>query len=84
MQSERRKRKKKSPATAQGQTLKAARNAACLSQRELARRAQITPQHLCYLERGWTGSGAVAQPSVRLLRRLAHVLGVPTSSLLAD
>ena len=84
MQSERRTRKKKAPATAQGQILMAARQAAHLTQRELARQVKITPQHLCYLERGWTGSGTVAQPSVRLLRRVARVLGVPASSLLAD
>jgi transcriptional regulator with XRE-family HTH domain len=48
-----------------------------LTQEELAKRAKITRSHLSLLE-----SGHRKNPSLEVLKRLAHALGVPAGELL--
>ena len=52
------------------------RDAQRISQRELAKRAGVTPVYVCQLE-----TGARRNPSLIVLRRLAKALGLPVSAL---
>lgn len=60
-----------------GFTLRAAREAAGLSQAELARAAGLPRQHVCDTEQGRRGV------SLARLERFAKALGVPVGDLLA-
>lgn len=60
-----------------GDFIKAQRRIADLSQRELARLADLSDAYLSQLERG------LHEPSVRVLNGLAHALNVPSEKLLA-
>jgi transcriptional regulator with XRE-family HTH domain len=48
-----------------------------LTQRDLARRAKVTPGYIAQLE-----MGARKNPSLAILKRLAKALGVPVTELL--
>ena len=61
-----------------GKNVRALREAAGLSQEELAFRAGMKRTYLSDLERG------VRNPTVRALGRLAEALSVPADRLLAD
>jgi transcriptional regulator with XRE-family HTH domain len=63
--------------TALGEFIKSQRRIADLSQRELARLADLSDAYLSQLERG------LHEPSVRVLNGLAQALNVPTDKLLA-
>jgi len=60
-----------------GDFIKSQRRIADLSQRELARLADLSDAYLSQLERG------LHEPSVRVLNGLAQALDVPTDKLLA-
>ncbi len=60
-----------------GDFIKSQRRIADLSQRELARLADLSDAYLSQLERG------LHEPSVRVLNGLAKALNVPTDKLLA-
>jgi len=60
-----------------GDFIKSQRRIADLSQRELARLADLSDAYLSQLERG------LHEPSVRVLNGLARALNVPTDKLLA-
>ena len=60
-----------------GEFIKSQRRIADLSQRELARLADLSDAYLSQLERG------LHEPSVRVLNGLARALDVPTDKLLA-
>lgn len=60
-----------------GDFIKAQRRIADLSQRELARLADLSDAYLSQLERG------LHEPSVRVLNGLAQALNVPSEKLLA-
>jgi transcriptional regulator with XRE-family HTH domain len=60
-----------------GEFIKSQRRIADLSQRELARLADLSDAYLSQLERG------LHEPSVRVLNGLAQALNVPTDKLLA-
>jgi len=60
-----------------GDFIKSQRRIADLSQRELARLADLSDAYLSQLERG------LHEPSVRVLNGLARALDVPTDKLLA-
>jgi len=60
-----------------GEFIKSQRRIADLSQRELARLADLSDAYLSQLERG------LHEPSVRVLNGLAQALDVPTDKLLA-
>ena len=60
-----------------GDFIKSQRRIADLSQRELARLADLSDAYLSQLERG------LHEPSVRVLNGLAQALNVPTDKLLA-
>ncbi len=60
-----------------GDFIKSQRRIADLSQRELARLADLSDAYLSQLERG------LHEPSVRVLNGLAHALNVPSDRLLA-
>lgn len=60
-----------------GEFIKSQRRIADLSQRELARLADLSDAYLSQLERG------LHEPSVRVLNGLARALNVPTDKLLA-
>lgn len=62
-----------------GDVLRNRREARGLTQAELARRAKITGEYVSMLE-----TGAKRNPSLAVLQRLAKVLGVSVSDLLAD
>jgi len=59
-----------------GDFIKSQRRIADLSQRELARLADLSDAYLSQLERG------LHEPSVRVLNGLAHALNVPNDKLL--
>jgi transcriptional regulator with XRE-family HTH domain len=59
-----------------GEKLRAAREAAGLTQEQLASRARCTQPTISALERGHY------EPSLPVLRRLAQALGVPVSALI--
>ena len=63
--------------TALGEFIKSQRRIADLSQRELARLADLSDAYLSQLERG------LHEPSVRVLNGLARALNVPSDKLLA-
>lgn len=63
--------------TALGEFIKSQRRIADLSQRELARLADLSDAYLSQLERG------LHEPSVRVLYGLAQALNVPSDKLLA-
>ena len=63
--------------TALGEFIKSQRRIADLSQRELARLADLSDAYLSQLERG------LHEPSVRVLNGLAQALNVPSDKLLA-
>jgi transcriptional regulator with XRE-family HTH domain len=63
--------------TALGEFIRSQRRIADLSQRELARLADLSDAYLSQLERG------LHEPSVRVLNGLAQALNVPTDKLLA-
>jgi transcriptional regulator with XRE-family HTH domain len=48
-----------------------------MTQRDLARKAQVTPGYIAQLEMGLRNN-----PSLAVLRRLAKALGVPVTELL--
>jgi transcriptional regulator with XRE-family HTH domain len=48
-----------------------------ITQRDLARKAQVTPGYIAQLE-----MGVRSNPSLAVLRRLAKALGVPVTELL--
>ena len=56
------------------QTLREAKG---LTQRDLARKAQVTPAYIAQLE-----TGTKKNPSLAVLQRLAKALGVPLHKLL--
>jgi transcriptional regulator with XRE-family HTH domain len=56
------------------QTLRESRG---MTQRTLAKRAQVTPGYIAQLE-----TGLKRNPSLPVLRRLAKALGVPVAALL--
>lgn len=60
-----------------GDFIRSQRRIADLSQRELARLADLSDAYLSQLERG------LHEPSVRVLNGLAHALNVPSDKLLA-
>ena len=60
-----------------GEFIKSQRRIADLSQRELARLADVSDAYLSQLERG------LHEPSVRVLNGLAQALNVPSDKLLA-
>jgi transcriptional regulator with XRE-family HTH domain len=62
--------------TALGEFIRSQRRIADLSQRELARLADLSDAYLSQLERG------LHEPSVRVLNGLAQALNVPTDRLL--
>lgn len=62
--------------TALGEFIKSQRRIADLSQRELARLADLSDAYLSQLERG------LHEPSVRVLNGLAQALNVPSDKLL--
>lgn len=62
--------------TALGEFIKSQRRIADLSQRELARLADLSDAYLSQLERG------LHEPSVRVLNGLAHALNLPSDKLL--
>ena len=63
--------------SALGEFIKSQRRIADLSQRELARLADLSDAYLSQLERG------LHEPSVRVLNGLAQALNVPSEKLLA-
>jgi transcriptional regulator with XRE-family HTH domain len=63
--------------SALGEFIKSQRRIADLSQRELARLADLSDAYLSQLERG------LHEPSVRVLNGLAQALNVPSDKLLA-
>ena len=63
--------------TALGEFIKSQRRVADLSQRELARLADLSDAYLSQLERG------LHEPSVRVLSGLAQALNVPSDKLLS-
>jgi transcriptional regulator with XRE-family HTH domain len=63
--------------TALGEFIKSQRRIADLSQRELARLADLSDAYLSQLERG------LHEPSVRVVNGLAQALNVPSEKLLA-
>ena len=63
--------------TALGEFIKSQRRIADLSQRELARLADLSDAYLSQLERG------LHEPSVRVLNGLAQALNVPSDKLLS-
>ena len=63
--------------TALGEFIKSQRRIADLSQRELARLADLSDAYLSQLERG------LHEPSIRALNGLAQALNVPSEKLLA-
>ena len=65
-----------------GQRLREARLDRGLTQEELAHRAGITRTHYQQVERGAWKQGAVSNPSIRVLARLAQALDVELSELL--
>ena len=65
-----------SPASAFGDFIKSQRKLAELSQRELAKLADLSDAYLSQLERG------LHEPSVRVLNGLSDALNVPASRLL--
>jgi XRE family transcriptional regulator of biofilm formation len=62
-----------------GDVLRNRREAKGLTQAQLARRAKITDEYVSMLE-----TGAKRNPSLAVLQRLAKVLGVSVSELLAN
>ncbi|MEP1122936.1 MAG: helix-turn-helix transcriptional regulator [Ilumatobacter sp.] len=65
-----------SPASAFGEFIKSQRKLAALSQRELAKLADLSDAYLSQLERG------LHEPSVRVLNGLSDALNVPADRLL--
>lgn len=65
-----------SPADTFGDFIKSQRKLAALSQRELAKLADLSDAYLSQLERG------LHEPSVRVLNGLSNALNVPTDRLL--
>lgn len=61
-----------------GETLKAARHQAGLTQEELAARAKLSREYVSKLERGQQS------PTVDTLFRLCDILGVKASAILAE
>lgn len=61
-----------------GRMIRKARKARALTIKETAQRAGVSVSHLCRVERG---DGA-RKPSLKLLERVAVVVGVPTDDLL--
>ena len=57
--------------------IRAIREAAGISQKLLAERADITPAYLCGLE-----SGKRNNPGIAIIRRIANALNVPIDDLL--
>jgi transcriptional regulator with XRE-family HTH domain len=61
-----------------GQFIRAQRQLAQLSLRELAERARVSNPYLSQVERG------LHEPSVRVLKAIATALGLPAETLLAE
>ena len=61
-----------------GKIITLCRVASSLSQAELARKADITPSYLSLIEKG------KRNPSLKLLRRISAVCGVPLPLLMVD
>ncbi len=59
------------------QVIRVLREAKRMTQRDLARRAKMTPGYVAQLE-----MGARSNPSLAILKRLAKALGVPVANLL--
>lgn len=59
------------------QVIRTLREAKRMTQRELAKRAKITPGYVAQLE-----MGVRKNPSLAILQRLAKALGVPVAELL--
>lgn len=53
-----------------------------ITQEDLAHRAGLTRTHYQQIERGWGKQGQPANPSLKVLSRLAQVLGLETGELL--
>lgn len=53
-----------------------------LTQEELAHRAGLTRTHYQQMERGWWKAGKPANPSIKVLARLAQVLDLEPGELL--
>lgn len=53
-----------------------------LTQEELAHRAGMTRTHYQQMERGWWKTDMPANPSIKVLARLAQVLGLEPGELL--
>ena len=66
--------KTKQPTT--GSKLRDARKKTGLTQRDAARQCGLTPAYLCFLEHDRN------EPTLRLLRRIAKVYGVPHGELI--
>ena len=64
------------PGVAFGQVLRALRRDAGLSQEQLAFAAEIERNFVSLIERG------VNQPTIRVIFKLAHALGLPPSNML--
>ena len=60
-----------------GRTLRALRDDRGLTQRDLAKRATVTPGYIAQLEQA-----VRKNPSLTILKRLAKALGVPVTDLL--
>lgn len=69
-------------ARALGVSLQRYRLDAGLTQEDLAHKAGMTRTHYQQLERGWWKRDAPANPSLKVLVRLAQVLGVEPGALL--
>ncbi|WP_300599518.1 helix-turn-helix domain-containing protein [uncultured Nocardioides sp.] len=67
-----------------GVTLQRARIAAGFTQEDLAHRAGITRTHYQQIERGLWKVGQPANPSLRMLVRLAQQLEIGVAALLPD
>jgi transcriptional regulator with XRE-family HTH domain len=65
-----------------GLELQRRRNAAGLTQEALAHKSGLTRTHYQQLERGYWKPGSPANPSSKLLARVAQVLGLEIADLL--
>ncbi|PHJ38054.1 hypothetical protein P378_11980 [Desulforamulus profundi] len=61
-----------------GRRIKAFRNAAGMTQTQLAVKTDVDPAHICRIEQGKVAC------SIALLQKIATTLGVPVSKLLED
>jgi transcriptional regulator with XRE-family HTH domain len=67
-----------------GESLQAERRSAGLTQENLAHSAGMTRTHYQQIERGLWKPGAPANPTVKVVARLAQELGVAVGDLLPD